>query len=60
VPLVLVWGSGGCGAGGGVPGWRAREGRIGGRPRLVLDRDRVLRLDEDPLAEFCGARFTNA
>jgi DNA invertase Pin-like site-specific DNA recombinase len=24
-----------------------REGRIGGRPRLVLDRDRVLRMDED-------------
>jgi DNA invertase Pin-like site-specific DNA recombinase len=24
-----------------------REGRIGGRPRLVLDRDRVMRLDED-------------
>ena len=24
-----------------------REGGIGGRPRLVLDRDRVLRLDED-------------
>jgi DNA invertase Pin-like site-specific DNA recombinase len=24
-----------------------REGRIGGRPRLVLDRDRVLRLDDE-------------
>jgi DNA invertase Pin-like site-specific DNA recombinase len=24
-----------------------REGRVGGRPRLVLDRDRVLRMDEE-------------
>jgi DNA invertase Pin-like site-specific DNA recombinase len=24
-----------------------REGRIGGRPRLVLDRDRVLKMDEE-------------
>jgi hypothetical protein len=57
--LACLWssvsGSAGCGAGGAVPGWRARrEGRIGGRPRLVLDRDRVLRLDEDgcPQAEI--------
>jgi DNA invertase Pin-like site-specific DNA recombinase len=28
-----------------------REGRIGGRPRLVLDRDRVLRMDEDGFSQ---------
>jgi DNA invertase Pin-like site-specific DNA recombinase len=28
-----------------------REGRIGGRPRLVLDRDRVVRMDEEGFSQ---------